>query len=292
MVICDCGKQKIVRGDHLRSGVTQSCGCYSSDIVKERFRRMRRLKESGQIQVKTKPLIDITNKKFNHLTAIEYVGGGKWLFECDCGARKIIHQYKVRSNKTKSCGNCGLQNRARVQDDITHKSWVYMISRCKNKREYKEKGIKVCDRWLGYNGFKNFVSDMGERPSVKHTIDRIDVYGNYEPNNCRWATQKEQCNNKSNNVYISHEGVTKTFSEWCDYYNLPYARCNNRYRKGLSFEEVFSKDKRTPFYTRDEVLAIRNFSLTKSQFEKKFNKYISQSMISRIKRKVAYYNIV
>jgi hypothetical protein len=289
--ICDCGNEKIVRGDHLRSGVTQSCGCYASEIMRERHKQHRLLKAENKITIESKPRIDITNKKFNHLTTIEYVGNGKWLFKCDCGNLKIIHQNKVRSNKTKSCGNCNAHNRPRNEKDITHKSWVSMIRRCKSKRPYLDKGIKVCDRWLGEKGFEHFVHDMGERPSSKHSIDRIDVYGDYCPENCRWANQKEQCNNKSNNIYISHNGDTKTLAQWCAYFGLPYKRCNSRYMKGLPFEAIFSPDVRKPSYTRDEILSIRERCLTKSQFEKMFNKYISHDMIGRIRRRLAYYNI-
>lgn len=290
--ICDCGNEKIVRGDHLRNGATLSCGCYASEIVRERHKQYRLLKAENKITIKSKPKIDITGKKFNHLTTVEYVENGKWLFKCDCGNLKIINQNKVRSNRTKSCGNCNRHNRQRCDNDITHKSWLSMLNRCKRKEHYIQRGIKVCDRWLGINGFINFLNDMGERPSPKHSIDRIDTNGNYCPENCRWATQKEQCNNRYNNVYLTHNGDTKTLAQWCDYFRLPYRRCSVRYNKGLSFEDIFSKDVRTPFYTRDEILSIREKCLTKSQFENMFNKYISQSMIYRIKHNLAYYNVV
>lgn len=83
----------------------------------------------------------------------------------------------------------------------TFESWSGMKERCytQNSKMYKyygALGVKVCDRWLGPDGYKNFVEDMGERPSKELTLDRIDPFGNYEPSNCRWADRKTQANNK------------------------------------------------------------------------------------------------
>jgi hypothetical protein len=94
--------------------------------------------------------------------------------------------------------------------------WNGMKSRCNNQnnREYKRygaRGITYCKRW---EFFENFLEDMGEKPSLDHSIERIDFNGNYEPSNTKWGTQIEQANNKRNNRYITHMGLTKTLSEW------------------------------------------------------------------------------
>jgi hypothetical protein len=84
--------------------------------------------------------------------------------------------------------------------------------RANGYKYYGGKGVTVCDRWLGKNGFQNFLEDVGPRPSEKHTIDRIDVNGNYEPGNVRWATWNEQNVNRSNN--LETPGVRRTNDGW------------------------------------------------------------------------------
>lgn len=101
-----------------------------------------------------------------------------------------------------------------------------MINRCRNARSpyyhlYGGRGIKVCERWKGKNGFLNFLQDMGRRPSPKHSIDRIDNNGNYEPGNCRWATRIEQNRNRRDNRLVTFNGQTKCIAEWCDETGLP-----------------------------------------------------------------------
>lgn len=94
-----------------------------------------------------------------------------------------------------------------------------MLSRCTNKNhpsypDYGGRGIAVCDRWS--NSFENFLTDMGERPSAHHSLDRIDVNGIYEPKNCRWALKKEQANNTRRNRYVVVDGQRLTRSQYLD----------------------------------------------------------------------------
>lgn len=121
-----------------------------------------------------------------------------------------------------------------------------MCQRCTNPkntsyRNYGGRGIKVCDRWLGEQGFENFLTDMGERPSDGYSIDRIDNNGDYCPENCRWATKKEQCNNMRKTIMLSYNGETHSLSEWCDITGFCYETAYNRYRKGYDFETIFRK---------------------------------------------------
>ncbi len=110
-------------------------------------------------------------------------------------------------------------------------SYHGMLHRCydpKNKRyaDYGGRGIIVCDRWQ--ESFQAFVSDMGVRPSSKHSIDRIDNDGNYEPENCRWATNTEQSRNRRNRLPIWHHGQHMTGQEYCELTGLSYATFQHR----------------------------------------------------------------
>lgn len=95
---------------------------------------------------------------------------------------------------------------------VTKKSYLY---RTWNAIKYSGRGIKVCDRWV--NSFEAFVNDMGERPSDLHSIDRIDFNGNYDPNNCRWATELEQQRNKRSNKWIEFDGKKMILKQWADF---------------------------------------------------------------------------
>ena len=193
--------------------------------------------------------IDISGQKFNRLTAIEPVGRSGtsvlWRCVCDCGEQTEVRAYALRSGEIKSCG-C-----ARADRVITHgktntpeyKAWAGMIARCcneKNKRYplYGGRGINVCDRWRA--SFSDFLADMGQRPSPKHSLDRINNDGDYEPGNCRWADQKTQCRNRRNNVRHTAHGLTMTLPEWAEHLGIPVGTLRVRMKRGFPPEKVFS----------------------------------------------------
>jgi hypothetical protein len=124
-----------------------------------------------------------------------------------------------------------------------YRAWNNLKKRCNNPNNisfvyYGGRGIKVCRRW---KKFENFIADMGLPPSEKHSIDRIDNDGNYEPSNCRWATREEQANNKSNNKFITYNDCTLTIAQWARKLNvLPIVIHESYHRLGkdLSAEQV------------------------------------------------------
>jgi len=124
---------------------------------------------------------------------------------------------------------------------VEYKTWNRMKQRCLNPKNrfyknYGQRGITVCDRWLT---FELFFEDMGYRPSDVHSLDRINVDGNYEPSNCRWATYSVQQNNKRTNIKITYKDKTQSISDWCEELRLSYTTTQNRLKHGWPVEEAF-----------------------------------------------------
>lgn len=139
-------------------------------------------------------------------------------------------------------------------------TYTSMLTRCRNPhhkdyQNYGGRGIKVCDRWLGKNGYQNFRKDMGAKPSPCHSIDRIDVNGGYSPDNCRWATIKEQANNKLNTQFVKIGGVKKSITEWAEDLQMSKFTIRHRLERGWSPEEAlllpYQKDSNGP--TEDDI---------------------------------------
>ena len=157
---------------------------------------------------------DIVGNKFNRLTVLGYTHNGKnnrKFFDClcDCGGRINTNGSAVRFGTTKSCGclkrelatarNRALHTKHGLHLHPLYATWLSMIARCdkpgNNRYQYYGgRGITVCDRWR--NSVSAFIQDVGDKPTPEHSIDRIDVNGNYEPGNVRWATLKEQRSNR------------------------------------------------------------------------------------------------
>ena len=120
------------------------------------------------------------------------------------------------------------------------KTWLRMIDRCKNDRQgtYGKKGITVCARCL--EAFENFYADMGEPPSPEHSIDRIDVRGEYSPKNCRWATRTEQARNTTRNTTLEMDGVRVTIAEWSERKGIKPATICQRLASGQSVKSALT----------------------------------------------------
>lgn len=122
-----------------------------------------------------------------------------------------------------------------------YKAWESMRLRCNNPNtsnylRYGGRGIKVCDRWQ--HSVDNFFADMGEPPTPKHQLDRIDNEGDYSPENCRWVLPKENCRNRSNNTYLTLGGDTLTIAEWSEKIGIRQGTIIERLRRGGSVEKA------------------------------------------------------
>lgn len=123
-------------------------------------------------------------------------------------------------------------------------TWTCMKYRCSNPRDasyplYGARGIKVCDRWLGKNGFQNFYADMGPRPGPNYSIDRVDNDGPYSPDNCRWASAADQTNNRRVTIKIEIDGVVKSLTEWSRHFGVHDFTARWRYYNGKRGMDLF-----------------------------------------------------
>jgi hypothetical protein len=237
--ICGCGKDKIIAGGDMTSGRTFSCGCLNKEQARSRYK-------------------DLTGLRFGGLVVIEKVSSVpdgskvKWLCKCDCGKLSEPNGADLVSGKTRSCG-CKQGLHVSNEAIITHgmslstefRIWTGMKTRCYNPKvsEYKDYGgreIAVCEEWLGVKGFETFYNDMGKRPTNKHSIERIDNDGNYCPENCRWATMKEQGNNRRSTIRVEVEGKTMSLLAACKLLYISYHSAYRRIKKGNTPKEVIT----------------------------------------------------
>lgn len=177
---------------------------------------------------------DITGKKFGMLTVIEYVEtkNHRAMFKCvcDCGKECVKVGSLLTAGKTRSCGCLAKNNTDQTTHGLSkthlYGVWCTMKSRCHNKNSqryslYGGRGVVVCDEWL--HDFKSFYDwSYANGYNEKLTLDRIDVNGNYSPENCRWVDMKTQNNNRRNNNLMTYNGKTQTLHQWADEYGIRY----------------------------------------------------------------------
>ena len=201
---------------------------------------------------------DLTNKKYNQLLVIEEAepviskAGAttrKWHCKCDCGNTTIVSHGHLKNGHTKSCGCLHKETmKAKltthgVRNTSTYRSWAAAKQRCTNPnnkryKDYLGRGITMCPEWL--NSFEAFYKDMGDCPEGM-TLDRIDNNGNYEPSNCRWATDREQANNKRNNHLLTYQGRSQSIQKWSRETGINQGTiCNRVNRLGWSDAEALT----------------------------------------------------
>ena len=201
---------------------------------------------------------DLTGRTYGRLTIIGYAGrrarnAHVWEAACMCGKTSFPGSAALKSGRTKSCGcyRSEATRAAKFKHGATegnlhspeYRSWTSMRNRCywpKSNRYsiYGGRGITVCDRWR--DSFENFFADMGPKPSSKHSIDRIDTNGHYEPTNCRWATFKEQARNKSNNRRVVYAGRDMTLRDLADDCGVSFAALKHRLDRGSTVDAAVS----------------------------------------------------
>ncbi|MGZ8172977.1 MAG: hypothetical protein ACXWT8_07125 [Methylobacter sp.] len=191
-------------------------------------------------------------KRFSELLVISRAGNVKgrvvWRCKCDCGKTVDVQSKRLKNGMTKSCGcrrssvSKSLQTKHGMYGTPTYNSWAGVIQRCNNEnsisyKRYGGRGIFVCERWMS---FENFFEDMGERPEGM-TLDRKDNDGNYESENCRWATRKEQANNTRRNRFVNLNGKSVSIKEAAKIRGIRVGLIYERVNAGLSVDDALNK---------------------------------------------------
>lgn len=239
IVQCDCGSpEKVVYKGSLVSGSTRSCGCRNrlEDLIGQRFGRLVVLRQEKTVD-----------------------GKNTCVVQCDCGSpEKVLRRGDLLSGHTKSCGCLYNETRRPVvhghtahgENSPEHNTWCRMRSRCFNEDDpkypdYGGRGITICERW---SRFENFFADMGPRPSLKHSVERKEVNGNYEPGNCIWAINLIQARNKRETHRVTWRGETLALADWAERVDVPYLKLHRRLLRKWSLDKAFltPADQRKP----------------------------------------------
>ncbi len=249
---CDCGRECDASLSLMRRGLKVNCGC------------------TGREAIRRSKIIDLSGQRFGRLLVKSLDGPGKrgaiWNCVCDCGTEKKMVSADLVHGGVVSCGcykravNGQTSRTHGMSSTATYKIWQGMHKRCNNPKcrtypLYGGRGIKVCERW---ESFENFLEDMGERPADNLSLDRIDNEGDYEPGNCRWATDTEQVNNTRRNNRITFNGVTQNLGQWAKQTGLPRDAIFLRIKRGWSVERALTTPLRPGGNTKADVSAFRS----------------------------------
>lgn len=251
---CDCGTVVVVDKGNLISGHTRSCGrcARTLNLAGKRF---------GMLTVqKLHPYL----KKYTNRV---------WVCKCDCGKTVYVSGHSLTSGHTKSCGCMRSANKLSPSEARLRNIYATMKYRCYNSSawsypDYGGRGICICDEWLlDRNKFIEWALSHGYKDDL--TIDRIDVNGPYAPWNCRWATRKEQANNRRCSVKIEVDGVTKTLTEWTEYLGAKHWKIYPLYREnGEEFIRMLVRNYNKRHLTQIEPSYAKNGGETGNESEK------------------------
>lgn len=207
-----------------------------------------------------KKALDLTGQRFGRLVVeardLSYKKAAYWICKCDCGGSTTVQSTHLRSGATQSCGCLNSENvrKRRTSHGSSrsklYRTWCSMKDRCyreKNKHyeNYGGRGITVCQEWKeSFEAFETWAMANGYRDDL--TIERIDVNGNYEPSNCKWATNKEQQNNRRNNHFLTYDGKTQTIAQWAEETGLDWMVIYDRFRNGWPVERILTEPLNNP----------------------------------------------
>lgn len=192
---------------------------------------------------------NLVGMKFNMLTVVERSTGPTprkafWLCRCDCGNYKTFVAQQLKENKAYSCGCVNFYEKHGMHDTRIYKIWNSLLGRCYTissggYKNYGGRGISVCDEWRNdFMTFHNWAMGSGYNDTL--TIERIDVNGNYEPNNCKWITIKQQSRNKRTSAKTEYNGEMLSLADIADMTGLPYSTISSRYYKGLRGDDLIA----------------------------------------------------
>lgn len=195
-------------------------------------------------------IVNLEGRVFGKLTVLSFSHKNKrhqrlWECQCDCGNKAFVNSSNLLIGKTRSCG-CLPKKKPIHGFSKTPLSLVlkHLLHRCYNKNNYSYhnyggRGISVCDEWrFNQASFYKWAIENGYNENLE--LDRINVNGNYEPSNCRWATIKEQARNRRTNVFVEYKGKRKIIIEWCEEYNMSYSNFYARQKRGWSIHEILT----------------------------------------------------
>lgn len=185
---------------------------------------------------------ELAGNKYGKLTVLSYCGNSYWECKCECGNICRKSAYTLTRGVAIQCLTCS-HKRHGMSRSPEYKVWQDILQRCNNPNEpnykrYGARGIKICERWA--NSFEKFYEDVGPRPSRWHELDRTDNNGDYEPDNVRWVTCRQNNWNRRNNRYFVIDGVKKCLAEWCEEYKMNYSCITARLDRGWNIEEALT----------------------------------------------------